>query len=117
METRITQNDHLVFESPNQGVKAGIVDIGRVAIPSRHQAQVVEHQTEFSSYDPAVIGLPFLASLMEATSVPEALLVKLALACGVGYMVWRWRPRLLKIPTIAFALIAMSNMVVILTQL
>ncbi len=60
---------------------------------------------------------PFLSSLMEATSVPEALLVKLALACGVGYMVWRWRPRLLKIPTIAFALIAMSNVVVILTQL
>ncbi len=60
---------------------------------------------------------PFLSSLMEATSVPEALLVKLALACAVGYMVWRWRPRLLKIPTIAFALIAMSNVVVILTQL
>ncbi len=60
---------------------------------------------------------PFLSSLMEATSVPEALLVKLALSCGVGYMVWRWRPRLLKIPTIAFALIAMSNVVVNLTQL
>ncbi len=60
---------------------------------------------------------PFLSSLMELTSVPEALLVKLALACGVGYLVWRWRPRLLKIPTIAFALIAMSNVVVILTQL
>ncbi len=60
---------------------------------------------------------PFLSSLMEATSVPEALLVKLALACGVGYMVWRWWPKLLKIPTIAFALIAMSNVVVILTQL
>ena len=60
---------------------------------------------------------PFLASLIEATSVPEALLVKLALACGVGYMVWRWRPKLLKIPTIAFALIALSNMVVIVTQL
>ena len=60
---------------------------------------------------------PFLASLMEATSVSEALLVKLVLACGVGYMVWRWRPKLLKIPTIAFALIALSNVVVIVTQL
>lgn len=60
---------------------------------------------------------PFLASLMEATSVSEALLVKLVLAFGVGYMVWRWRPKLLKIPTIAFALIALSNMVVIVTQL
>jgi hypothetical protein len=60
---------------------------------------------------------PFLSSLMAATSVPEALLVKLALACGVGYLVWRWRPSVLKIPTLAFALIAMSNVVVILTQL
>ena len=60
---------------------------------------------------------PFLTTLMEATSVPEALLVKLALACGLGYLFWRWRPRLLRIPTIAFALIAMSNMVVILIQL
>ena len=60
---------------------------------------------------------PFLSSLMAATSVPEALLVKLALACGMGYLVWRWRPRLLKIPTIALALIAMSNVVVIFTLL
>ena len=60
---------------------------------------------------------PFLTTLMAATSVPEALLVKLALACGLGYLIWRWRPRLLRIPTIAFALIAMSNMIVILTQL
>ena len=60
---------------------------------------------------------PFLSSLMEATSVPEALLVKLALACGVGYLVWRWRPKLLKIPTIAFALLDMSTVVIILTQL
>ncbi len=60
---------------------------------------------------------PFLSSLMELTSVPEALLVKLALACGVGYLVWRWRPRLLKSPTIALALIAMSNVIVIFTQL
>lgn len=60
---------------------------------------------------------PFLSSLMAATSVPEALLVKLGLACGVGYLVWRWRPSVLKIPTLAFALIAMSNVVVILTQL
>ncbi len=59
----------------------------------------------------------YMAAGSLGASVPEALLVKLALACGVGYMVWRWRPRLLKIPTIAFALIAMSNVVVILTQL
>ena len=69
MEARIPQDHHLVFKLLNQVVEAGIVDIGRVAIPSRHQAQVVEHQTEFSSYDPAVIGLPFLANLVLTTSL------------------------------------------------
>jgi hypothetical protein len=73
--------------------------------------------TLFGIHMGAVEVNPFLVTLMEATSVPEALLVKLAVACGVGYAVWRWRPKLLKIPTIAFALIAVSNSVVILTQL
>ena len=73
--------------------------------------------TLFGIHLGAVEVNPFLNTLMEVTSVPEALLVKLALACGLGYLIWRWRPRLLRIPTIAFALIAMSNTVVILTQL
>ena len=60
---------------------------------------------------------PFLTTLMDATSVPEALLVKLALACGVGYLIWRWRPRVLRVLTIAFALIVINNMVVIVAQL
>jgi hypothetical protein len=49
METHIPQDHHLVFKLLNQVLEAGIVDIGPVAIPSRHQAQVVEYQTELAS--------------------------------------------------------------------
>jgi hypothetical protein len=53
---------------------------------------------------------------MEATSVPEALMVKLALAAGVGLMINRWKPRLLTVPTLAFAMIAISNSLVALSH-
>jgi len=52
---------------------------------------------------------PLISLVMEATSVPEALLVKLAVAAGVGVIINRWKPRLLNVPTLAFALIAISN--------
>ena len=60
---------------------------------------------------------PFIGMVMEATSVPEALIIKLALACGAGYLVSRWRPQLLTIPTVVFAVVALSNTFVVLTQL
>jgi hypothetical protein len=59
---------------------------------------------------------PFLSMAMEATSVPEALMVKLALAAGVGLMINRWKPRLLTVPTVAFAMIAISNSLVALSH-
>ena len=55
---------------------------------------------------------PFISLAMEATSVPEALLVKLAVAGGVGLIINRRKPELLNIPTLAFALIAISNSMV-----
>ncbi len=69
METRITQDDHLVFEPPNQGVKAGIVDIGGITIPGSDQTQMIEHQAEFAPHDPAMIGSPLLSNLLVATSL------------------------------------------------
>ena len=60
---------------------------------------------------------PFIGMVMEATSVPEALFFKLALACGAGYLISRWRPKVLTIPTVVFAMIALSNTLVVLTQL
>ena len=56
---------------------------------------------------------PLISFVMEATSVPEALLVKLAIAGGVGLIINRWRPRLLNIPTLAFTMIAVSNSMVV----
>ena len=56
---------------------------------------------------------PIVQFVMEATSVPEALLVKLAFAAGVALMINRWKPRLLAIPTLAFTMIAISNSLVV----
>ena len=58
---------------------------------------------------------PIVQFVMEATSVPEALLVKLAFAAGVALMINRWKPRLLAIPTLAFTMIAISNSLVIIS--
>ena len=55
---------------------------------------------------------PIIQFFIEATSIPEALLVKLAIAAGVALMINRWKPRLLAIPTLAFTLIAISNSLV-----
>jgi len=59
---------------------------------------------------------PVIHFFMEATSVPEALLVKLALAVGVGLLIRNWRPGLLNIPTLIFTLAAISNSLVVLTS-
>ena len=55
---------------------------------------------------------PIIHFIMEATSIPEALLVKLAFAAGIALMINRWKPRLLAIPTVAFTAIAISNSLV-----
>jgi hypothetical protein len=52
---------------------------------------------------------PVINMVMESAGVPEALLLKLAVAVGVGLVINRWKPRLLNIPTLAFALIAIGN--------
>ena len=67
MEHSITQDDHLVFKPPNQGLKAGIVNIGGSTVPGSDQTQMIEHQAEFASHDPAMIGFPLLANLLGAT--------------------------------------------------
>ena len=41
---------------------------------------------------------PFIGMIMEATSVPEALIIKLALACGAGYLISRGGPSCSPLP-------------------
>ena len=60
---------------------------------------------------------PFISLAMEMTSIPEALIVKTAIACGVGLLIHRWKPRLLAVPTLIFTLAAISNSVVVLTYI
>jgi len=73
MEPGITQNDHLVFKPPNQGLKAGIVNIGSSTVPGSDQTQMIEHQAKFASHDPAMIGAPLLPHLAGATSFPDGM--------------------------------------------
>ena len=60
----------------------------------------------------AIEANPIIHFVMEATSVPEALLVKLAVAAGVGLLISRWKPRVLSALTLVFSLIAISNSLV-----
>lgn len=55
---------------------------------------------------------PIIKLVMEATSVPEALLIKLAVAAGVGLLIGRWKPRVLSAVTVIISLIAVSNSLV-----
>ena len=57
---------------------------------------------------------PFIRMMMHSAGVPEALLVKLAIALGVDLLLNRWRPRVLTILTGIFALIAINNSFVVL---
>ena len=70
METLITQYHHLVLESFYQMLEMGIVNVSSVAVPCRHQPQMVEHQTQLASHDPSVVGLALLAYLMGSSSLP-----------------------------------------------
>ncbi|MFQ6026257.1 MAG: DUF5658 family protein [Dehalococcoidia bacterium] len=74
----------------------------------------------FSTFSGLKLGAmeanPMIHFFMENTSVPEALLVKLALAIGVGLLIKKWKPNLLIIPTLVFTLAAISNSFVVLTS-
>ena len=50
-----------------------------------------------------------IGGVMEATSIPAVLIGKLMVAAAVGFLVQRWRPWLLTIPTVVFAILAISN--------
>ena len=74
----------------------------------------------FSTFSGVKLGAieanPVIHFFMETTSVPEALLIKLALAVGVGLFIRRWKPGLLNLPTLIFTLAAISNSMVVLSS-
>jgi hypothetical protein len=65
----------------------------------------------------AVEANPILSGLMEATSVPTALTIKVFLALFLSVLVIRWKPRALVLPTLILALIALSNTLIAWTVL
>ena len=64
MEGGITQDNHPLFELPNQPLKGGIRDIGSGACPPHDQPPLIEQQTEFAPDNPAMIGEAFAVHLV-----------------------------------------------------
>jgi hypothetical protein len=61
MEARITQDNHLLLNLPNQPLKRVIRDSGRGTRPPHDQPPLIEQQTEFAAHNPATIRFPFAA--------------------------------------------------------
>jgi hypothetical protein len=64
MEGGITQNNHLLFELPNEPLKGVIRDIGGGTRPRHHQAILVQQQAQFLADNPAMIREAFAADLL-----------------------------------------------------
>ena len=71
MKSHVGQYNHLIFELPYEVLETSVMDIGCVTIPGSNKTQVVEHQTELSSYYPAVVGLALLAYLTRRPALPR----------------------------------------------
>jgi hypothetical protein len=63
----IGENQRLVLKTGDQGMKMGIIHIGSGTIPTDHQGEVVENETELSQhtwFDQKLVG-PILMSFKE----------------------------------------------------
>src|SRR6266446_6719886 len=68
MEAGITQDNHPLFELPNEPLKGVIRDIGGVTRPGHHQPPLIEQQTEFPPDNPAMVGEACAADLLRAAA-------------------------------------------------
>src|SRR5262249_59095827 len=73
MEARITQDNHLLLNLPNQPLKRVIGDIGRVTGPPHDQPPLIEQQTEFAPNNPAVVRHAFPADLLRAPTLSDGM--------------------------------------------
>src|SRR5947207_4191677 len=69
MEGGITQDNHALFELPNEPLKGVIRDISGGTRPPHDQPPLIEEQTEFAPDNPAMIGEPFAADLLGAPAL------------------------------------------------
>src|SRR5438132_14367503 len=64
MKGRITQDNHLLFELPNEPLKGVICDISGGTLPRHDQPPLIEQQTQFAADNPTVIGEAFPTDLL-----------------------------------------------------
>ena len=66
VEAGIGQDDHTLLEVLNQGMKPGVVGVGRQAHPTDDFTPVVGQQAQFNPHDPAVVRESFTTDLGRA---------------------------------------------------
>ena len=64
VEAGISEDDHLFFILLDKWYKDLIRNIGGIGVPIGDQAPLIEHQTNFGTYNPAMIAQPFQAVLI-----------------------------------------------------
>src|SRR5512134_3927137 len=67
MKAGIAQHNHALLKHLDQGMKQGIVSVGRRPDPTGYQPQLRDQQAEFSADDPAVVRFS-LSSKLRATA-------------------------------------------------
>ena len=66
VEAAVAKDQHLAVVLLDQWVECGIVDIGGIHRPVDHAPEMIQHETQLSPHDPAVIGFALLADLLIA---------------------------------------------------
>src|SRR5438105_11004397 len=71
MEPGVAQDNHALFELPNEPLKGVIGDIGRATGPPHHEAILVQQQTKFAPDNPAMVGQAFATDLLRAAALAQ----------------------------------------------
>ena len=71
MESLICQDNYDLFIAFDQRLEGRVMNMGRIPIPGYDLSELVEDQAEFAAYNPAIIGLAFLADLVFGSSFPN----------------------------------------------
>jgi hypothetical protein len=67
MEPKIGENNRTAFETLDQRMKSGVMDISLITISANHLAEMIEQEAQLTSDNPAAVGKSFPANLMLRT--------------------------------------------------
>ena len=73
MKAAIPQDHAVLSNRLNQGMKPGIMRIGRCPRPTDHQPQSIKQRTQFDPDNPAMIGFTLGTDLGRATALPHGM--------------------------------------------